>query len=116
VKDLLFAYDWPGNVRELANAIERAIVLSRSETLDLEDFPQLRLVETQINLGTVPITTTLRDLEKEHIRNVLASQEYSLQKTSDLLGIHRNTLRQKMKEYGYRQGRIAALNGKAVRD
>jgi DNA-binding NtrC family response regulator len=98
-KDLLLAHDWPGNVRELANAIERAIVLSRSETLDLDDFPQLRTTGQQPGVGAAPINTTLRDLEKEHIRNVLISQDYSLQKAADLLGIHRNTLRQKMKDY-----------------
>ena len=36
--ELLKAYDWPGNVRELENAIERAVVLSKSRTLGSEDF------------------------------------------------------------------------------
>jgi DNA-binding NtrC family response regulator len=36
----LVAYPWPGNVRELENAIERAIVLGESETLQVEDLPE----------------------------------------------------------------------------
>ena len=99
-KDRLLAYDWPGNVRELANVIERATVLSRTETLDAADFSQLNANSTESAVTSIPTTMTLRDLEKEHIENVLAANEFSLQKSADVLGIHRNTLRQKMKEYG----------------
>ena len=99
-KDRLLAYDWPDNVRELANVIERATVLSRTETLDAADFSQLNANSTESAVTSIPTTMTLRDLEKEHIENVLAANEFSLQKSADVLGIHRNTLRQKMKEYG----------------
>jgi two-component system response regulator HydG len=37
--DLLIRHGWPGNVRELMNAVERAVVLSRSDYLSAEDFP-----------------------------------------------------------------------------
>jgi two-component system response regulator HydG len=40
--DRLLKYDWPGNVRELMNAIERGVVLSRSDYLDEEDLPLIR--------------------------------------------------------------------------
>ena len=99
-KDLLVGYDWPGNVRELANVIERATVLSRTETLDAVDFAQLRAPETAIVAPSIPLDMPLRDLEKEHIENVLKANEFSLQKSAEILGIHRNTLRQKMKDYG----------------
>ena len=36
---MLTAYDWPGNIRELRNALERAVVFSRNEMLDPDDFP-----------------------------------------------------------------------------
>ena len=42
--ELLINYDWPGNVRELENAIERAVVLSKSRTLGIEDFAFLRVL------------------------------------------------------------------------
>ncbi|MGB5105425.1 MAG: sigma-54 dependent transcriptional regulator [Candidatus Zixiibacteriota bacterium] len=99
-KDRLLAYDWPGNVRELANVIERATVLSRTETLDAADFAQIAAGANASTGASITTTMTLRDLEKEHIENVLSANEFSLQKSADVLGIHRNTLRQKMKEYG----------------
>jgi len=99
-KDLLVGAEWPGNIRELANVIERAIVLARGDVLDVDDFPQLRGMQSAGATGAMPLNLTLRDLEKQHILNVLAANDYSLQKSADVLGIHRNTLRQKMKEYG----------------
>ncbi len=99
-KDALIAYDWPGNIRELANVIERAIVLARSDVLDAGDFPQVA-GKAAVDVGSiVTANLTLRDLERQHILSVLAANEFGLQKSADLLGIHRNTLRQKMKEYG----------------
>ena len=99
-KDLLLAHDWPGNVRELANALERAIVLSRSDILDVDDFPHLRPAGSKTDPNGLSAPTTLRDLEKRHIESTLVATGHSLQKAADLLGIHRNTLRQKIKEYG----------------
>jgi DNA-binding NtrC family response regulator len=66
--------------------------------LDVDDFPQLRSVarKTETEAGTA---TLLRDIEKQHIEKILASTGYSLQQAAELLGIHRNTLRQKIKEY-----------------
>ncbi len=40
VAERLLAYPWPGNVRELRNCIERAIALTRHETLILDDLPE----------------------------------------------------------------------------
>jgi len=99
-KDLLMVHDWPGNVRELANALERAIVLARSDILDVDDFPHLRPAGFKADASGVSASTTLRDLEKRHIESTLVATGHSLQKAADLLGIHRNTLRQKIKEYG----------------
>ncbi len=102
-KDLLLAHEWPGNVRELANAVERAIVLSRSDILDVGDFPQLRAVSHDARGEATGSVTLLRDLEKQHIERILVSTDYNIQQASELLGIHRNTLRQKMKEYQIRR-------------
>jgi two-component system NtrC family response regulator len=99
VKDNLVAYDWPGNIRELANMVERAIVMSRSDTLDASDFAQIATHGHTAPQLDLPVSMTLKDLEKKHIENVLAANDYSVQKSADVLGIHRNTLRQKMKEY-----------------
>jgi len=42
----------------------------------------------------------LSEMEKEHIRSILKAEDWNMQNTADILGIHRNTLRQKIKDYG----------------
>jgi DNA-binding NtrC family response regulator len=94
-KRILLSYDWPGNVRELENIIERGVVLSRGEALDEEDLSSLSFGRRK---GT-PLDLSLKEMEKSQIINVLDKTEWNLGKTADILGIHRNTLRLKMKEY-----------------
>jgi DNA-binding NtrC family response regulator len=98
VKDIILDYDWPGNVRELENAIERGVVLSRTEVIDKTDLPYFGLVKAkEVFPSTNP---TLKEMEKNHISNALKKTDWNLGRTADMLGIHRNTLRLKMKEYG----------------
>lgn len=104
VKDLLISYDWPGNVRELANQIERAIVMSRTPILDVGDFASVQPSSIASSRVSAPLNMTLRDLEKQHIESVLTANDYSINKSAEILGIHRNTLRQKMKDYGLGKG------------
>jgi len=85
-------YPWPGNVRELANAVERAVVLCRGDriTPDLLPFTQ-RLA---------PEDETLAAVEANHIRKVLAAQQWNVTQAARVLGIDRVTLYNKMKRYG----------------
>ncbi len=93
--DKLFRYDWPGNVRELENVIERAVVLCRGSIIEAEDLPLS--VEPDESAGSVE---SMQQIEKIHIRKVLDKTDWNLSETAKRLGIHRNTLRLKMKEYG----------------
>jgi two-component system response regulator AtoC len=104
VKDIILGYDWPGNVRELENVIERGVVLSRTEVIDESDLPYFGLSKSKET--TSSSNRTLKDMEKKHILNTLKMTDWNLGKTADILGIHRNTLRLKMKEYG-----IERVNG-----
>jgi len=88
-------YDWPGNVRELENVIERAVVLCRRDLLEIRDIP-LAVETGRQNYGA----ETLSDVAKEHIEMVLEKTDWNLSETAKRLGIHRNTLRLKIKEYG----------------
>jgi DNA-binding NtrC family response regulator len=100
-KDLILSYHWPGNVRELLNAIERACVLARTDVLDVSDF-SLGIVagaNSSASSGELP-TLPLAEVEKRHIQRALEHHGYALAQTAETLGIHRNTLRQKLKEYG----------------
>jgi len=106
-KDALLSYRWPGNVRELINAVERACVLARGDVLDVQDFPLSSANKTgegtpgtSVDLPTLP----LAEVEKRHILRALQYHDWALAQTAESLGIHRNTLRLKMKEYGIEQG------------
>jgi len=106
-KDVLLGYPWPGNVRELLNLVERACVLSRRDVLDVDDFP-IPAGEGAGPTSVLPLTDTktpLKTVERNHILRVLKAYDWQLQQAADILGIHRNTLRQKMKDYGISRSR-----------
>ncbi len=100
VKDIILNYDWPGNVRELENVIERGVVLSRTDVIDKSDLPYLGLVRDRTLEDTSAASLSIKDVEKNHILKVLKRTSWNLIKSAEILGIHRNTLRLKMKEYG----------------
>src|SRR5262249_50844118 len=65
------AYHWPGNVRELVNALERAVVLARGDTIHAEDLPDRLLAPPRLRLGAPPDTgQSLEELERQHIEQV----------------------------------------------
>ncbi|HIE53288.1 MAG TPA: sigma-54-dependent Fis family transcriptional regulator [Armatimonadetes bacterium] len=93
---LLQKYPWPGNVRELENAIERAVVLAENEILGTADFAFLRPAEQE---WTALEERTLAEVEKEHIRRVLQKVNGNKNRAAEILGIHRETLYNKIKRY-----------------
>jgi transcriptional regulator with PAS, ATPase and Fis domain len=99
VKDLILSYDWPGNVRELENVIERGVVLSRTNVIDKDDLPYFGLAGGTADEATATLRS-LKDVERVHILRILDHADWNLNRTAEILGIHRNTLRLKMKEYG----------------
>ena len=68
--EALSRYHWPGNIRELENFIERAVILSRGETLDVP-LAELKEHTTVAPVETSAPLTTLEDAEREHIRQAL---------------------------------------------
>ena len=94
-RDALAAYAWPGNIRELRNAIERAVILSRGETIALSDLPDKILAEPR----KVDHNLTLEELERRHIEVVL-EQAMTLEEAADMLGINVATLWRKRRKYG----------------
>ena len=105
--DHLIRYDWPGNVRELMNAVERAVVLSRSDYLSEKDFPVISGSEIK-NDGTISQTpqmngdgaTPLEEVEKATILKTLEAAGGNKSEAARRLGITRKTLHKKLKTYG----------------
>jgi len=98
----LIAYSWPGNVRELLNVVQRMVVVSESDTIDVRDIPdEVRAddAEEHLSLGSLA-GVGLDRLEKEAIRQTLAMTGGNREKTANLLGIGERTLYRKLKEYG----------------
>jgi DNA-binding NtrC family response regulator len=108
--DCLMAYRWPGNVRELEHAIERAVLLSQGETLEVGDLPPA--VQGGGGQGVEEAPLSLReavarlnaDLERGLIRRALARTGGNRTEAAALLGISRRALLYKLKEYGIAQG------------
>ncbi len=94
--DFLLKYDWPGNVRELENAIERAVILAKDSCIDIADLPQ----ENRLLAHSPPRGESLREVEKNHILNVLNETGGNYSEAARILGISRATLYNKIKEYG----------------
>jgi len=87
-------YDWPGNVRELENVIQRLVVMTDGDLIDVPDLPCLMRFSALRKTG---FTRTLAEVEAEYISNVLESVDGNKTHAADILGIDRKTLRQKLK-------------------
>ena len=99
--ELLRAHAWVGNVRELRNVIERAVIVATDATLRAEHLPdELRGEETTLADRPQGGLLTLAEAEARHIARVLAHTNGQIGAAAEILGIHRNTLTRKMKEYG----------------
>ena len=102
--DMMVDYPWPGNVRELRNVAERALIVCKSDQIEIEDLP----IEKTRPVRNIPLTigaaSSLKRLMENTEKQAIVQ---SLQQTNDnrveaakRLGIHRTGLYQKMKKYG----------------
>jgi transcriptional regulator with GAF, ATPase, and Fis domain len=108
-RSALLAHGWPGNVRELENVIERALVLSPGETLQL-DPASLRAVAAPVPgpRFTEGRMRSLADVEREHLESVLEACRWKINgdgAAADQLGLHPSTLRHRMKKHGIERPR-----------
>jgi transcriptional regulator with GAF, ATPase, and Fis domain len=102
----LEAYDWPGNIRELENVIQRAIILSRGNALDLKDAWLPRSEQTS-DAGC----TTLVEVERRHIVRVLESCRWRVEGAggaAQILALKASTLRSRMLKLGIARPRQLA--------
>jgi len=92
----LESYSWPGNVRELEHTIEKAVILSDSPELQVDDF-FMRPIE---NRTSVIDTITLEEMEKILIEKAMKKYDKNISAIANELGITRPTLYNKLKKYG----------------
>jgi len=100
--NLLMRYPWPGNIRELENTIERAVILCLGEQISPHELPPHLLAEDvrTVRGADVEAAVTLRDMERLTIKSTLVSTGHNKSLTAKKLGIARQTLLNKIKEYG----------------
>ncbi len=117
VYERLESYDWPGNVRELRNVLERSVIMGQGAVLRADDLPELAPStggEPEAREGRRVLRRFCRDgmsletLERRYIENVLDELGWHFGEASDVLQIHRNTLRRKIRRYGLEESASAA--------
>ena len=98
----LVAYSWPGNVRELLNVVQKMVVMSETDAIDVRNVPDdIRTDDSDetLELGSLA-GVGLDRLEKEAIRQTLAMTGGNREQTAQMLGIGERTLYRKLREYG----------------
>ncbi len=98
--ELLLRNRWPGNVRELENALERAVLVCKTEQIMPDDLPDALLdVVMTTEEFSIPPNRTLAEIEKMAILQTLQRTNWNKQETAHILGLYRPTLYSKMKKY-----------------
>jgi DNA-binding NtrC family response regulator len=95
----LMTYQWPGNIRELKNAIERAVALAPSETLEVSDFSFLAVEDTPPPLQVRIPGSTIHEIEKEAILRTLEHLGGSTTLAAKMLNMSVRKIQYKLKEY-----------------
>ena len=95
------SHAWNGNIRELKNVIERAVILTSGNQIDVSTLPvELQQKANPLRNTTVLSAFELASAEKLHIQKVLNHTGGNKTKTAELLGIALTTLYRKLSEYG----------------
>jgi DNA-binding NtrC family response regulator len=85
----ILSHNWPGNVRELKNAVERAVIMTRSEKIEAVDIMprHLRLAAEGTAPMTVPEGASLADTKKQLVLRTFASTSGDANRTAKIVGI-----------------------------
>ena len=99
-RDILMKYPWHGNVRELRNVIERAVILSNSDMIDVHVLPE-RILTYRFKKPTImiPLGTTVEDAEQQLILRTLEMENNNKTRAAQTLGISLKTLHNKLGKY-----------------
>lgn len=106
----LESYNWPGNIRELQNAVERAVLLGKGETITAADLPRDIAGAPVVSVpraGQRTLKEALEGPERQIILEVLQQHNWNRNATADALGVNRTTLYKKMKKLGLDDRQLA---------
>lgn len=98
-KNALYKYDWPGNIRELRNCVEAAVVMCKTEFVELRDLPPQIRANNETKSINIEVGLSLAEIEKQAILSTLNNCNGNKSKTADILKIGRKTLHRKLEEY-----------------
>jgi two-component system response regulator HydG len=102
--DVFMRYDWPGNVRELENVVERAVILTRGDTVATAQLPKSLQELAGEDKPLPPVNLApgkkLKEIEQEMILKTLEECQGNRTRAAETLGISRRTLQLKLKAYG----------------
>ena len=93
----LKSYSWPGNIRELQHAIERAVIMSDNEKLEISDFSFLNSISDS---GIQPENYNLEVLESWAIRNAIRKHHGNISQAAKELGLSRGAMYRRIEKYG----------------
>ena len=103
---LLFDYDWPGNVREMENTIERCLILTENDTIDVEDLPMhIRSATPSVEESSVekflnsPVVLPFEKIKEEAIRHALKVTKGNILEAAKKLKLGRATIYRLMARY-----------------
>ena len=100
--EILQSYSWPGNVRELENAVERAVILTDGDVIDVDGLPE-KIGERRaepLRLDRTPANPTMETIERAYIMWVLESEQGNKTRAAEILGIDPSTLHRKLSRFG----------------
>ncbi|WP_268847119.1 sigma-54-dependent transcriptional regulator [Flavobacterium aestivum] len=93
-------YNWPGNIRELQHTIERAVIMGNTPLLTSDDFQLKRRTTHTDTLDNYRSSSTLHDIEKDHIKKAMTAHDGNISLVAKQLGINRTSLYRRLKKYG----------------
>ena len=114
VMEALIAFDWPGNVRQLENVLMKAVVMAPGDAITMAQLPAEirdaggeRGASEDVGVAATESLPSLKELEREHVRKVLAGTGWHKGRACEILGISRPRLERRIVEYGFTREQFA---------